>query len=118
MAEKPVSPGITSSAQGPALGSSALPSDPRFLPISLRRLLPPRLLALTLAEPGAGHERLDPGARAGFEEALNALVLEASDHPEIEVQGATRRKCSRNPLGEFESPTSSKAGALKTERVG
>ena len=44
MAEKPVSPGIASSAQGPTLGSSALPSDPRFSPISLRRLLPPRLL--------------------------------------------------------------------------
>jgi hypothetical protein len=50
MADKPVSPGIASSAQGPTLGSSALPSDPRFSPISLRRLLPPRLLGAWAAE--------------------------------------------------------------------
>ena len=52
MAEQPVSPGIASSAQGPTLGSSALPSDPRFSPISLRRLLPPRLLATALEQRG------------------------------------------------------------------
>ena len=33
---------------------------------------------------------LDPGKRTGFEEALNALVPEASDHLEIVVRGATR----------------------------
>jgi hypothetical protein len=44
MAEKPVSPGVASSARGLTLGSSAPASQPRFSPISLRRLLPPRLL--------------------------------------------------------------------------
>jgi hypothetical protein len=30
-----------------------------------------------------GMSRLDPGTRAGFEEALNALVPEASDHKKM-----------------------------------
>ncbi len=42
---------------------------------------------------------LDPGARAGLEETLNALVPEALNHPEIVARSATRSKCSSNPLG-------------------
>ncbi len=42
---------------------------------------------------------LDPGTRTGFEEALNALVPEASNHPEIVARSATRSECSSNPLG-------------------
>jgi hypothetical protein len=41
---------------------------------------------------------LDPGTRAGLEEALNALVPEASNHPEIVARSATRSKCSSNSL--------------------
>ena len=44
--EKPVSPGTTSCAQGLTLGLAVSPSDPRFSQVSLRRLLPRRLLAL------------------------------------------------------------------------
>ena len=66
--------GIASSAQGPTLGSSAPPSDPRFSPISLRRLLPPRLLALPLrlyfAAPGTAHRRT--GAGCSLSSALTA----------------------------------------------
>ncbi|MDZ7862946.1 HAMP domain-containing sensor histidine kinase [Acidovorax sp.] len=43
--DKPVSPGITSGAQGATLGLSVLPSDPRFSDVSLRCLLPRTLLA-------------------------------------------------------------------------
>ena len=46
-----------------------------------------------------GMRGLDPGTRAGLEEALNALVPEASDHYEIVARGATRSKCGSNPLG-------------------
>jgi hypothetical protein len=35
---------------------------------------------------------LDSGARAGFKEALNALMPEASDHLEIVACGATHCK--------------------------
>jgi hypothetical protein len=35
---------------------------------------------------------LDPGARAGFKEALNALMPEASDHSKILACGATHCK--------------------------
>ena len=37
-----------------------------------------------------GMSRLDPGTRAGLEEALNAFVSEASDHAPIVACGATR----------------------------
>jgi hypothetical protein len=43
--EKPVSHGTTSCAQGATLGFSASPRDPLFSPVSLRCLLPRRLLA-------------------------------------------------------------------------
>ena len=46
-----------------------------------------------------GMSGLDPGTRAGLEEALNALVPEASIHSEIVARGATRSKCSSNPMG-------------------
>jgi hypothetical protein len=36
--------------------------------------------------------KLDPGTRAGLEEALNALVPEASNHFKIVARGATRSK--------------------------
>jgi hypothetical protein len=42
---------------------------------------------------------LDPSTRAGLEEALNALVPEASDHLKIVARGATRSNCGSNPLG-------------------
>jgi len=42
---------------------------------------------------------LDPGTRAGLEEALNALVPEASNHPEIVARRATRSKFGSSPLG-------------------
>jgi hypothetical protein len=42
--EKPVSRGAPSCAQGPTLGFSVSPRDPRFSPVSLRRLLPRSLL--------------------------------------------------------------------------
>ena len=72
MAEKPVSPGIASSAQGPTLGSSARPSDPRFSPISLRRLLPPRLLAHGLVIP----IRTEVGGLWVFEVQTRARAIE------------------------------------------
>ena len=43
--------------------------------------------------------KLDPGTRAGLEEALNALVPEASNHFKIVARGATRSKWSSSPLG-------------------
>jgi curved DNA-binding protein len=43
--DKPVSHGAASCAQGPTLGFSVSPRDPRFSRISLRCLLPRRLLA-------------------------------------------------------------------------
>ena len=46
-----------------------------------------------------GMSGLDPGTRAGLEEALNALVPEASNHTEIVARSATRSKSSSNPLG-------------------
>ena len=46
-----------------------------------------------------GMSGLDPGTRAGLEEALNALVPEASNHLEIVARSATRSKCSSNLLG-------------------
>ena len=42
---------------------------------------------------------LDPGTRAGLEEALNALVPEASNHSWNVARGATRSKFGSNPLG-------------------
>jgi hypothetical protein len=42
---------------------------------------------------------LDPGTRAGLEEALNALAPEALNHPEFVALSATRSKCSSNPMG-------------------
>jgi hypothetical protein len=52
---------------------------------------------------------LDPGTRAGLEEALNALVPEASDHPDIDARGATRSNCITNPLGvRIPDPTKNK----------
>jgi len=36
---------------------------------------------------------------AGLEEAVNAIVPEASNHPEAVERSATRSKCSSNPLG-------------------
>jgi hypothetical protein len=59
---------------------------------------------------------LDPGARAGLEEALNALVPEASNHSKIVARGATRSKWSSSPLG-GESLTPPEAGGLKTGQV-
>ena len=44
--EKTVQFGITACAQGTTLGLSVLPNRPRFSHVSLRRLLPRRLLAL------------------------------------------------------------------------
>jgi hypothetical protein len=41
---------------------------------------------------------LDPGTRAGLEEALNALVPEASDHYWIVARSATSSECSNNSL--------------------
>ena len=46
--EKPVSLGMTSCVQGSTLGFSASPSDARFSQVSLRCILPRRLLAHTL----------------------------------------------------------------------
>jgi hypothetical protein len=46
-----------------------------------------------------GMSKLDPGTRAGLEEALNALVPEASNHSKIVARGATRSKWSSSPLG-------------------
>jgi len=46
-----------------------------------------------------GMSKLDPGTRAGLEEALNALVPEASNHFKIVARGATRSKWSSSPLG-------------------
>ena len=63
-----------------------------------------------------GMSGLDPGTRAGLEEALNALVPEASDHPDIVARSATRSKCSSNPL-EVRIPDSTKKRGLKTERL-
>ena len=59
---------------------------------------------------------LDPATRAGLEEALNALVPEASNHFEIVARSATRSKCSSNPL-EVRIPDSTKKRGLKTERL-
>ena len=42
---------------------------------------------------------LDPGTRAGLEEAFNALAPEALNHPEFVALSATRSKCSSNPMG-------------------
>ena len=63
-----------------------------------------------------GMSGLDLGTRAGLEEALNALVPEASNHSKIVARGATRSKWSSSPLG-GESLTPPKTGGLKTERV-
>ena len=46
-----------------------------------------------------GMSGLDPATRAGLEEALNALVPEASNHPAIVAHSATRSKCSSIPMG-------------------
>ena len=59
---------------------------------------------------------LDPGPRAGLEEALNALVPEASNHFEIVARSATRSKCSSNPL-EVRIPDSTKIRVSEAERV-
>ncbi len=64
-----------------------------------------------------GMSGLDPGARAGLEEALNALVPEASNHSKIVARGATRSKWSSSPLGGGESLTPPEAGGLKTGQV-
>ena len=63
-----------------------------------------------------GMSGLDPGARAGLEEALNALVPEASNHSKIVARGATRSKWGSSPLG-GESLTPPEAGGLKTGQV-
>ncbi len=42
---------------------------------------------------------LNSGTRAGLEEALHALVPEASNHSHVVARGATRRKYSRFALG-------------------
>jgi hypothetical protein len=49
--EKPVSHGTNSGAQGPALGMSVSPRDPRFSPVSLRCLLPCRRLVGLVSPP-------------------------------------------------------------------
>ncbi|MEN9763798.1 MAG: hypothetical protein RI906_3624 [Pseudomonadota bacterium] len=59
---------------------------------------------------------LDPGTRAGFKEAFNALVPEASNHPLSVARGATRIKGGSNPLG-VRIPDITKKKDLKTERV-
>ncbi len=59
---------------------------------------------------------LDPGTWAGFEEALNTLVPEASNHSEIVARSATRSNYSSNLLG-VRIPGHTKTGGLKTERV-
>ena len=57
-----------------------------------------------------GMSGLDPGARAGLEEALNALVPEASNHSKIVARGAAVRWGG-------ESLTPPEAGGLKTGQV-
>ena len=46
-----------------------------------------------------GMSGLNSGTRAGLEEALHALVPEASEHSHIVARGATRRMYSRCALG-------------------
>ena len=59
--------------------------------------------------------RLYPGARAGFEEALNAFVPEASDHAPIVACGATRNK--EEVDRQLESPIPPKSGAWKLSEL-
>ena len=80
MAEKPVSPGIAS-------------SHPRFSPISLRRLLPPRLLGFTLVEVLVALAIVAVALAAGLR-ASGALVL----HAERQSEQFLAQLCAENEL--------------------